>query len=84
MAFQNENTAVIRMKRDFDSFIGNQNDSRCVKMMRQDDYDDESFIGETESVSMQALLGRISNKTLFRNLYKTIDSEGCLHLIYFI
>ncbi|WAQ96557.1 MD1L1-like protein [Mya arenaria] len=61
MAFLDDNTSLVRMKRDFDSFVCDHNDSRGVKHFRLDDAENDSLrdrSGELEALSVQTLLAK--------------------------
>ncbi|KAH3863656.1 hypothetical protein DPMN_026645, partial [Dreissena polymorpha] len=72
MAFRDDNTTLIRMKRDFDAFISSHNDSRGVKQFKLDDIGNDSLNDRsaetTEAVSVQALLDK-------ERQYKTKEAE---------
>lgn len=60
MAFRDDNTTIVRMKRDFDSFIQDHNESRGVSAFRLDDSGSNGLAGavrDTEVIQVQALLG---------------------------
>ena len=60
MAYVEDNTAVIRMKRDFEQFAQDHNDSR-VPAFRFHDLEDDTLnmqaSNETNVISVQSLLG---------------------------
>jgi hypothetical protein len=61
MAFFDENTSVVRMKRDFDQFVQDHDESRGVGIFSLDKLNNESYknrSGDSGSVSVQALLGK--------------------------
>lgn len=62
MSFFDENTSVVRMKRDFDQFVQDHNDHRGVGIFSLDDVGNTSFKNRSDdsgSVSVQALLGEL-------------------------
>ncbi|XP_060570209.1 mitotic spindle assembly checkpoint protein MAD1-like [Ruditapes philippinarum] len=64
MAFFDENTSVVRMKRDFDQFVQDHDESRGVGIFSLDKLNNESYknrSGDSGSVSVQALLEKEKN-----------------------
>lgn len=61
MAFIDDNTSLVRMKRDFDQFVQDHNDSRGVSAFSLDGSVNKSFkntSGDTDSLAVQTLLER--------------------------
>lgn len=62
MAFLDDNTSVVRMKRDFDQFVQDQNDGRDVPIFSLDNIGNDSFnsrSGDSDALSVRTLLGKI-------------------------
>ncbi|XP_053393249.1 mitotic spindle assembly checkpoint protein MAD1-like isoform X2 [Mercenaria mercenaria] len=78
MAFFDENTSVVRMKRDFDQFVQDHDESRGVGIFSLDNLSNTSFrnrSGDSGSVSVQALLEKEKSYKLKEADYIAARSE---------
>ena len=62
MSFPADNTSVIRMKRDFEQYLKDHDDSRLPAFSLDDDTNyGSSFREESEAIAIHSLLGNGNN-----------------------